>query len=152
MTSGQSFFTCVNSFPFTTSCWRTASHSFCDTILECFTSCFFFSTGLFILVLLCLYSFGTLIKFVEHERGHSSAGRRARGHESNVGDACGTHVGSPFISFSFFPMAGSHFRDIGPVDRATPARTCDTPPPTGRPAGAVWHRVAFREPGHGACA
>src|SRR2546430_17722110 len=57
-----------------------------------------------------------------------------------------------FTSFSFFLMAGFPFLSIRPTDRAIPARTCDTPPPTGRPAGAVWHRVAFREPGHGACA
>src|SRR4029453_206508 len=56
----------------------------------------------------------------------------------------------PFISFSFFPMAGSHFRDIGPDDLAISARTCDTPPPTAQPAEAVWHRVAFRERVHNA--
>jgi hypothetical protein len=150
MTSGQSFFTCVNSFSFTTSCWRTASHAFYDTILECFISSFFFSTCLFILVVPCLYLFAAPVKLAEHERGRSSAGRRAGGHESNVSDACGTHVDFPFTSFSSFPMAGSPFLNIRPVDRAIPARTYDTPPPTGQPAGAVWHRVAFREPVHSA--
>src|SRR5438876_5071944 len=52
----------------------------------------------------------------------------------------------------FFSFLGSRFLNIWPGDRAIPARTCDTPPPTERPAGAVWHRVAFREPGHSACA
>src|SRR5207247_3718750 len=64
MTSGQSFSPYVNSFFFTTSCWRTASHSFCDTILECLTSSFFFSTGLFILVVLCLYLFAAPVNLL----------------------------------------------------------------------------------------
>ena len=49
-------------------------------------------------------------------------------------------------------MPGSPFLDIQPGDRAIPARTYDTPPPIERPAGAVWHRVAFREPVHSVCA
>src|SRR5213594_2242212 len=57
-----------------------------------------------------------------------------------------------FTSFSFFPMAGFPFLSIRPGDRAIPARICDTPPPTGRPAGAVWHRVAFHERAHNVCA
>ena len=60
-------------------------------ILECFASSFFFSTGLFILVVLCLYLFAARVKFAEHERGYSSAGRRAGGHDSNVCDAYRAH-------------------------------------------------------------
>src|SRR5438874_13625432 len=48
-------------------------------------------------------------------------------------------------SFSLFPVAGFPFLSIRPTDRAIPAKTCDTRPPTGRPAGAVWHRVAFHQ-------
>src|SRR5438445_13192177 len=53
-------------------------------------------------------------------------------------------------SFSLFPVAGFPFLSIRPTDRVIPAKTCDTPPPTGRPAGAVWHRVAFHERAHNA--
>src|SRR5882724_8732204 len=59
----------VNSFSFTRSFWRAASHSFDDTILG---GSIFFSL-LFILIVLCLYSFATPIKLVENERGHTSA-------------------------------------------------------------------------------
>src|SRR5438067_6520741 len=118
MTSGQSFFTCVNSFSFTTSCWRTASHSFCDTILECFASSFFFSTDLFILVVLCLYLIVALVKFAEHERGRSSAGRRAGGHDSNVCDAYRTHESG----LSFFAGGLVRFLQISrqPIERSLP--------------------------------
>src|SRR5438093_3190421 len=53
-------------------------------------------------------------------------------------------------SFSLFPVDGFPFLSIRPTDRVIPAKTCDTPPPTGRPAEAVWHRVAFRECVHSA--
>jgi hypothetical protein len=56
----------------------------------------------FILIVLCLYSFATPIKLVEHERGHTSAGRRTGGQEGNVGDACRTHVDFSLFRFSFF--------------------------------------------------
>src|SRR6266496_2367736 len=83
----------VSSFSFTSSCWCAASHSFDDTILGGFICFFFFSTSLvFILVVLCLYLFAAPVKLAKHERGHSSAGRRAGGHKGNVSDACGTHV------------------------------------------------------------
>src|SRR5882724_386957 len=51
----------------------------------------------------------------------------------------------PFTSFSFSQVAGSPFLNIRPGDRAIPAKTYDTPPPTGQPGGAVCHRGAFRE-------
>src|SRR5947207_15989576 len=93
----------VNSFSFTSSCWRAASHSFGDTIFGGFNWSFFFSTSLvFILVVHCLYVFAAFVKLAEHECGHSSAGRRAGGYESNVGDACRTHVGFPLLRFSSF--------------------------------------------------
>src|SRR6266496_2825302 len=83
----------VNFFSFTSSCWRAASHSFGETILGWFTCSFFFSTSLvFILVVLCPYLFAAPVKTPKHERGRSSAGRRAGGHKGNVSDACGTHV------------------------------------------------------------
>src|SRR5216117_529880 len=89
----------VNSFSFTSSFSRAASHPFSDTISGCFIWSFFFSTSLvFILILLCLYSFGTLIKFVEDQPGHSSAGRRSGGHDSNVCDAYRTHESGLFFS------------------------------------------------------
>src|SRR5437899_3435366 len=56
----------------------------------------------------------------------------------------------PFTSFSFSQMAGSPFLNIRPGDRAIPARTYDTPLPTGQPVGAVWRRVAFHEHAHNA--
>src|SRR6266513_191047 len=55
------------------------------------------------------------------------------------------HMSISLTSFSFFPMAGFPFLNIRPGDRVIPARTCDTAPPTGQPAGAVWHRAAFHE-------
>src|SRR6266496_1347816 len=141
----------VSSFSFTSSCWCAASHSFDDTILGGFICFFFFSTSLvFILIVLCLYLFAAPVKTPKHERSHSSAGRRADGHDGNVSDACGTHVDFPFTSFSFFPMAGSVFLNNRPGDPAIPARTCDTPPPTGQLGGAAWHRGAFRERVHSA--
>src|SRR5438094_2002993 len=83
----------VNSFSFTSSCWRAASHSFGETVLGWFTWFFFLSASLvFILVVLCLYLFAAPVKTPKHERGHSSAGRSADSHESNISDACGTHV------------------------------------------------------------
>src|SRR5213075_2273764 len=92
----------VNSFSFTSRFWRAASHSFDDTILGGFICFFFFSTSLvFILIVLGLYLFAAPVKLAEHERGRSSAGRRASGHESNVSDACGTHVGFLSLRFPF---------------------------------------------------
>lgn len=87
MTSGQSFFTCGNLFSFIINCWRTASHSFRDPILECFTTSFFFSVGLSIMVALCLWLFAARVKFAESEHGYSSAGRRAGGENGDVCDA-----------------------------------------------------------------
>src|SRR6266508_1670394 len=143
----------VSSFSFTSSCWRAASHSFGDTILGGFICVFFFSISLvFILIVLCLYLFVAPVKLAEHERSRSSAGRRPDGHDGNVSDAYGTHVDFPFTSFSFFPMAGSVFLNNRPGDRAIPARTCDTPLPTGQLGGAVWRRVAFHERAHNVCA
>src|SRR5918996_3500600 len=89
----------VNSFSFTSSFCRAASHSSSDTIPGCFTSFFFRSTSFFILVVLCLYSFAPPVKLVEHERSHTPAGRRASGHEGNVSHARGTHF--DFLYFVF---------------------------------------------------
>src|SRR6266508_2176078 len=92
----------VSSFSFTSSCWRAASHSFGDTILGGFICVFFFSISLvFILIVLCLYLFAAPVKLAKHERRRSSAGRRADGHESNISDACGTHVGFLSLRFPF---------------------------------------------------
>src|SRR5205823_8749385 len=91
----------VNSFSFTRSFWCAASHSFADTILGGFIWSFFFSTPFFILVLLSLYLFVAPVKTPKYEHGRSSAGRRASGHESNVSDACGTHVGFLSLRFPF---------------------------------------------------
>src|SRR5262245_35008507 len=93
----------------------------------------------FILVLLSSCLFVALVKPAEHERGHSSAGRRADRDERNVSHACGTHVASPFISFFLLPIAGSPFLNIRRDDRANSARTCDIHLPSVQPPGAVLH-------------
>src|SRR5438552_7233420 len=98
----------VNFFSFTSSCRRAASHSFGETILGWFTCSFFFSTSLvFILVVLCLYLFAASVKTLKHERGHSCAGRPADGHESNISDACGTHL--VFSLYFVFLFSGGRF-------------------------------------------
>src|SRR5438445_7676111 len=92
----------VNSFSFASSCWRAASHSFGDTILGGFILSFFVSTSLvFIFVIFCLYLFAAPVKTPKYERGYSSTGRRADGHESNISDARGTHVGFLSLRFPF---------------------------------------------------
>src|SRR5438045_1925203 len=97
----------VNSFSFTSSFWRAASHSFADTILGCFICSFFFSTSLvFIPVLLSLYLFVVPVKLPKHEGGHSTAGRRSGSHEANVSNACRTHVGFPSFRFLFSRWLG----------------------------------------------
>src|SRR5215472_6670649 len=97
----------VNSFSFTRSFWRAAFHPFGDTIFGFTWFCFFSTPLFFILTVHCFYLFVAPVKTPKHERSHSSTGRRGGGHESNVGDTCGTHVDSLFTSFFFSPMAGS---------------------------------------------
>src|SRR5205814_8865729 len=83
----------LHSFSFTASCWRAASHYFSESILGSFICSFSFSISLvFILVVLCLIFFAAPVKIPKHERGNSSAGRRAGGNNGNVSDASGTHV------------------------------------------------------------
>jgi hypothetical protein len=75
----------------------------------------------FILIVLCLYSFATPIKLVEHERGHTSAGRRADGQEGDVGDACGTHIDFPLFRFPVFRWPVFIFEILGQsIERSLP--------------------------------
>ena len=73
----------VNSFSFTRSCWRIASHSFADT-----TSRSIFSSVVFIL-LSCLFGLFSVAKYIESKGCHSPA--RCRCQESNICDAYRTH-------------------------------------------------------------
>src|SRR2546423_6866885 len=134
----------VSSFSFTRSFWREASHPFGDTIFAGFIWFFFFSASLvFISNVLCSYLFSALVKLTK-QRGDSSARCRADGNESNVGDACGTHVDSLFTSFFFSRMAGFPLLNTRPDDRAIPPRIFDTPAPIARLFLAVWRPIAFR--------
>src|SRR4029077_1290975 len=99
---------------------------------------------------LLLFSFGLFFlsaKIVHHKSGQSAARRRAGSDQSRIRQADRTHRVSSFLSCRF---ASASFLNTRPVDRATPPKTCDIPPPTALPAGAAWRRVAFRGRAHSA--
>src|SRR4029077_8790641 len=115
----------VNSFSFTSSCWRAASHSCGDTILERFIC--FFSTSIsctFICVSSDFCFFIPSKKLTQDER-QSSTGRRTGGRQRHGCYAYRTHGVRFFLSspcyFFLGPRAG---------DQAILPRTCDTLLPT----------------------
>src|SRR5947199_1249145 len=95
----------VNSFSFTSSCWRAASHFCGDTILGrliCFASISGFISFSFILAsfdFVCSFFF---IKLVHRERSCSATRRRADRDQHHVCHTHGTHYPLPFLPACLF--------------------------------------------------
>src|SRR6266478_7062146 len=125
----------VNSFSFTSSCWRAASHSCADTILERFISLASVSRSIsfsFILFLPGLVGLFLSVKFIQNERGQPSAGSRACGRQRHVCYTYRTHGLRFFLS-----SPCSFFLNKRLGDRASLPKICDIPLPIPRPAASA---------------
>src|SRR6266480_2771532 len=138
----------VNSFSFTSSCWRAASHSGGDTILERFISLASVTRSIsftFILLSFDLVCFFLSAKLAHHKSGQSAARRRAGSDQSRIRQADRTHRVSSFLSCRFAYASSPNTR---PGDRAILPKTCDILPPTARPVSAAWLPTLFRARAH----